>query len=83
MKMELYFDDYPGAFTDNQKIVTTLSNMAEGTAANWAMPHLINIKAAHTHPHVQFWNDFKEGFLLDFNDPIRKEQAIREIAQLN
>ncbi len=49
MKMEVYFNDYPGAFNENKKITATLSNMKEGDATRWAQPLLKRILEGTKH----------------------------------
>jgi hypothetical protein len=83
MRMEVYFDDYEeGTFPDNRKITATLINMSPGEGANWADPILRCMTARTPHAYTTNWNTFKEAFLLNFSDPIKKEKAIRELGSL-
>jgi hypothetical protein len=83
MRMELYFNDYePGIFNDNRKIMTTLINMSPGESMNWSDPILRSISSRTAHAYTTNWNTFKEAFLLNFTDPIKKEKAIRELGKL-
>ncbi len=55
MKMEVYFNDYPGAFNENKKITATLSNMKEGDATRWAQPLLKRILEGTEHTALSSW----------------------------
>jgi hypothetical protein len=79
MRMEVYFNDYEqGTFNDNCKITTTLINMSSGESMNSSDPILRSISLRSPHAYTTNWNTFKEAFLLNFTDPIKKEKAIRE-----
>jgi hypothetical protein len=83
MRMEVYFNDYkPGTFSNNRKITTTLINMSPGESMNWSDPILRSISLRTAHAYTTNWNTFKEAFLLNFADPIKKEKAIRELGKL-
>src|SRR5436190_20064633 len=82
MRMEVYFNDYPGAFDDHKKITAALSNMKEGDATRWAQPLLKRLLEGREHPALRSWQTFKEAFLLAFGDPIKKERTIRDMQKL-
>jgi hypothetical protein len=83
MRMEIYFNDYePGTFSDSRKITTALTNMGPGEGANWSDPILRSVSSQSAHAYTTNWNTFKEAFLLNFADPIKKEKAIRELGKL-
>ncbi|KAG8729123.1 hypothetical protein FRC10_004272 [Ceratobasidium sp. 414] len=78
MKMEMYFNDYPGAFSDKRKISATLTNiMKEGDGTQWAKPLLRKLL-----DEVPHYSAFKEAFLLAFGDPIKKDRANTEAVTL-
>jgi hypothetical protein len=83
MRMEVYFNDYEqGTFNDNRKITTTLINMSPGESMNWSDPILRSVSSRTAHAYTTNWNTFKEAFLLNFADPIKKEKVIRELGRL-
>jgi hypothetical protein len=83
MRMEVFFNDYePGTFSDSRKITTALTNMGPGEGANWSDPILRSVSSQSAHAYTTSWNTFKEAFLLNFADPIKKEKAIRELGKL-
>jgi hypothetical protein len=82
MKMELYFEDHKGLFDDRKKIISTLTNIAEGEGARWAQPYLKKILRKEEHPHLRSWGTFVNAFRLQFGDSMRKECAAREITKL-
>ncbi|KDN45625.1 hypothetical protein RSAG8_04709, partial [Rhizoctonia solani AG-8 WAC10335] len=82
MKMQMYFNDYQNAFTDERKIIATLSNMGEGEPSRWAKPLLHKLMDKETHEYLTTWNSFKKAFLLNFSDPLKKDKAIRDINKL-
>jgi hypothetical protein len=84
MRMEVYFNDYEqGTFNDNRKITTTLVNMSPGESMNWSDPILRCVSSRTAHAYTTNWRTFKEAFLLNFPDPIKKEKAIRELGKLS
>jgi hypothetical protein len=83
MRMEIFFNDYePGTFSDNRKITTALTTMGPGEAANWSEPILKSVSSRSAHAYTTSWNTFKEAFLMNFSDPIKKEKVIRELGKL-
>ena len=81
--MELYFGDYEeGTFDDNRKITATLANIAEGDGSKWAEPILRKLSQQEPHILAESWRGFKEAFLINFADPIKKEKAIRSLNKL-
>ncbi|KAG9125013.1 hypothetical protein FRC07_009315, partial [Ceratobasidium sp. 392] len=82
-RMNIYFGDYEeGTFNDNQRITSTLMNMADGDAAKWAQPLLQKIAARETHEFFRSWESFQAAFLRNFADPVKKEKAIRALENL-
>ncbi|QRW25134.1 Retrotransposable element Tf2 protein [Rhizoctonia solani] len=82
MKMEMYFKEYPGTFTDKRKIRATLTNMGEGEPVKWASPLMQKHLSDEHHEYLTSWNAFKAAFLLNFSDPSKRDRAIREINSL-
>ncbi|KAF8761559.1 hypothetical protein RHS01_00207 [Rhizoctonia solani] len=82
MKMEMYFKEYPGTFTDERKIRATLTNMGEGEPVKWASPLMQKHLSDEPHEYLTSWNAFKAAFLLNFSDPSKRDRAIREINSL-
>jgi hypothetical protein len=83
IRMEVFFNDYePGTFSDNRKITTALTNMGPGEGANWSDPILRSVSSQSAHAYTTDWNTFKEAFLMNFADPIKKEKAIRDLGKL-
>lgn len=80
-RMEIYFLDYPEYFTDQKKIVATLNNTAK-TAATWARTYLKHILNNEPHEHLRSWRSFRETFLENFGDVLKKEKAIKSIGEL-
>lgn len=82
-KMNLYFNRYrifsrePG-----RKIEAVLTNMAEGEASQWAHPYITKFANDTPHDHLNSWETFRDAFLKNFSDPLRKERAIRDIQKL-
>ncbi|EUC56014.1 retrotransposon gag protein, partial [Rhizoctonia solani AG-3 Rhs1AP] len=81
MKMELYFGEWPTAFPEDRKIKTTLNNMKD-TAGKWAKPLMQKLLADQEHPYLTSWIAFKEGFFVNFGDPLKRERAIQNITNL-
>ncbi|QRW26417.1 Retrotransposon-derived protein PEG10 [Rhizoctonia solani] len=67
MKVEIYFKEYPGTFTDERKIRATLTNMGEGEPVKWASPLMQKHLSDEPHEYLTSWNAFKAAFLLNFN----------------
>ncbi|EUC56294.1 Transposon Tf2-1 polyprotein, partial [Rhizoctonia solani AG-3 Rhs1AP] len=82
LKMELYFHDYESAFDDKRKISAVLTNMGEGEPSKWAKPYLRKLLDQEDEGCLKSWKDFKAIFLLNFSDPLKKENATRELAKL-
>jgi hypothetical protein len=83
MKMELYFRDYPAVFADDRKITTTLTHMTDGgEGGKWAQPLLKHCVDETPHATLQNWESFKQAFLIQFSDPIKKERAVRDLREL-
>ncbi|KAG8696835.1 hypothetical protein FRC08_006909 [Ceratobasidium sp. 394] len=84
MKMEIYDGDYDeGTFSDGRKTTALLMNMAPGEAADWAQPLLKKVSKKDTKGLLKSWNTLKAAFLLHFQDPVKKEKAIQELAKLS
>jgi hypothetical protein len=82
MKMEMYFEEYPGSFSDERKISSTLSNMGKGEPTTWANPLMQKHLRDEPHQYLTSWKTFKEAFLLNFSDPSKKDKAIKDIRNL-
>ncbi|KAG8682359.1 hypothetical protein FRC09_016822, partial [Ceratobasidium sp. 395] len=82
-KMELFFDDFEeGTFNDYRRIKSTLMNMKSGEASNWAQPLLQKLSSKEVHEFLASWENFKKAFLINFDDPVRREKAVRELNSL-
>ncbi|KAG8710513.1 hypothetical protein FRC08_017069 [Ceratobasidium sp. 394] len=56
--------------------------MAPGEAADWAQPLLQKVSEKDTQGPLKSWSGLKVAFLLHFQDPVKKEKAIRELTKL-
>lgn len=81
--MEIYFSDYEeGTFDEDRKIATTLMNMGSGEGSLWAQPLLSKVASQEHHVFLKSWDNFKNAFLVQFSDPNKKEQSMRELSKL-